>query len=221
MKRFEKYQILITLLQSVILLAAFLAALYFGIKQKNINDTLSDIALFNHNQTITQQNFKIVQETRDLRLITNKIVNFFNRSTTEQQKAMKNRSYEDILATANEIEILLNNGLDNDLLKGNKEALLEWLKASESISGVIKNPTEFYKMEKGNSSVIMGPISARDYQEWKESNKQWKITPLTIKEIANSNAEQLEKVFQSVMKVHGMLDLSFRKLKSELSSKPK
>jgi hypothetical protein len=217
MSGFEKWQVIVIVIQSGIFLMTFIAALYFGLKQKEVNETLAQIESYNHEQIKIQQDNKIIQETRDLRNIASKIMSFFIWGTSKEKEAINNRTHEDNLIIAKVIKALLDDGIDNDLLKSNKNALHEWLNACDQISGLIQNSTEFYNLEKeGGVKEIAGPISADAFEEWKESNKQWTITSLSQEEVEAHNTKELQKVFQSIAKVYEELDLSFTQLKTKL-----
>ena len=165
MNSFEKMSILIIAIQSAIILFAAIGAWFFGYNQKAINDRLSIIEKYRYEKEKAFESSKILEDKKQLRKLTIQIIDYYTWGAgTEKEEEVKTRTSEDKIEISKRIQILLDQGLDNDLLKNNKESLINWLGAYNMTEGILSSPSPLGEPSKkyidGAFSEIFGKISA-------------------------------------------------------------
>lgn len=218
MNKFKKQQRTLMIIQLVIMFGALMGAFYFGFKQNNVNNRLTKIEEYNLKQNKLQENSKIIQDKRNLRKITLSIIDYFSWNSAEERQEVEKRTYQDKLNISKKISISLNNGLDNLLLKSDKEALLDWLLALNIASGITFNKKgDYYKMTQENNIKIIGPfLNDADVNQLKKLNKKWIFQKMYEQDFMEQIDKELKEINEIIFRVHSKLDLSFHKLRDEL-----
>ena len=195
----EKWQPTLSILQTILLFGAFLGALYFGFKQQEINDKLAKIEEYNYEQTLLNEEVKILIDKKELRNITTDIISDFGWRNQQERELINNRSRKERLRLITKINNLLYEGLDNKLLVKDKKALSKWLKAI--------NYLEMYK-EFSHNDIISGTI----VDETGERDD-----PTANDTFDKGMRDSMGRAFSMVLEVHSSLGLSLSKISMELS----
>ena len=194
MTRIDKWQIGISIVQTLLMLAAFSGAIYFGIKQQSINENLVSIEQYNHNKYLLLEESKLLSAKKELRMITIEIIDLFPK---QYQLPLEKMSRKKRTELVKRMDDLLLQGMDNTLLANNEESLLLWLKAInklEPYKGLTDNMTFF-------GDILDG------------------LTP--EEQFDKSMIKSMWDAWGAVLQAHSKLGLSLSKMYFELSDKLK
>lgn len=200
----DKFQTIVSIVQTGIMLMAFLGALYFGFKQKEVSEKLSSIEHYNYEQTLLDKKVVELTAKKELRNITIEIIEMFGWSNQHEKELIENRSREERLELIKRINNLLYDGLDNELLVNNEEALSKWLQAI--------NYLETYKNFHPNTKIV-GTIVDEKGERKDDKEASEKFDKYMV--------ESMGRTVGRVLEVHSKLGLSLSLMSMELSKKLK
>lgn len=156
--RFEKWQV-------VLMLGMLIGAWYFGFYQKDVSDKLEKIEQYRYKKEKMAESSKNLEDKNQLRKLTIQIIDYYTWGAgMRKEQEIKDRTSEDKVKISKEIQFLLDQGLDNDLLKSDKKALMNWLDAYNMTEGILNSPSPLDEVDKkyidGAFSKIFDDISA-------------------------------------------------------------
>jgi len=203
MSKKNRTNIIISIIQTILMIIGVWGAIYFGKKQNEVNDRLTQIEKHNYEQKLLNEEVQLLKEKKQLRNITTEIIEIFSWRNQYERDKIQKRTRKENLELIRKIDNLLYEGLDNRLLVGNKQALSKWLQAINYI--------EMYK-HISYDDIIVGKKTDK-YGTKPDNSANENFDKLMVNDMNN--------VFTNILQIHSKLGLSLSKMSRELSKELK